>query len=96
MNVKVFRMNTGEEVIFTLINEDEKTIEVENPLVAMPNAQGQIGFGPWSYLQKKDTTLTIDKSYIVYVCDANDEVVENYEKIFDPNKIQTPSKKLIL
>ena len=96
MNVKVFRMNTGEEVIFTLINEDEKTIEVENPLVAMPNAQGQIGFGPWSYLQKKDTTLTIDKSYIVYVCDANDEVVESYEKIFDPNKIQTPSKILIL
>ncbi len=96
MNVKVFRMNTGEEVIFNLINEDEKTIEIENPLVAMPNAQGSIGFGPWSFLQKKDTTLTIDKSFIVYICDANGEVVENYESIFDPNKIQTPSKKLIL
>lgn len=94
MNVKVFRMNTGEEVIFTLINENDDTIEVENPLVAMPNAQGQIGFGPWSYLQKKDTTLTIDKKFIVYICDANDEVVENYEKIFSP--IETPSKKLIL
>ena len=56
MNVKVFRANTGEEVIFTLINEDENTIEVENPLVAMPSAQGQIGFGPWSYLQKEETT----------------------------------------
>jgi len=94
MNVKVFRMNTGEEVIFTLINEDEKTIEVENALVAMPNPQGSIGFGAWSYLQKKDTTLVIDKQFIVYVCDANDEVVENYEKIFSP--IETPSKKLIL
>jgi len=94
MNVKVFRMNTGEEVIFTFINENDDTIEVENPLVAMPNAQGQIGFGPWSYLQKKDTTLTIDKKFIVYICDANDEVVENYEKIFSP--IETPSKKLIL
>ena len=94
MNVKVFRMNTGEEVIFTLINEDEKIIEVENPLVAMPNAQGQIGFGPWSYLQKKNTTPTIDKQFIVYICDANDEVVESYEKIFSP--IETPSKKLIL
>ena len=94
MNVKVFRMNTGEEVIFTLINEDEKTIEVENALVAIPNSQGSIGFGAWSYLQKKNTTLTIDKQFIVYICDANDEVVENYQKIFSP--IETPSKKLIL
>mgnify|MGYP003121274139 FL=1 len=94
MNVKVFRMNTGEEVIFTLINEDEKTIEIENALVAIPNAQGSIGFGAWSMLQKKDTTLTIDKQFIVYVCEANDEVVENYQKIFSP--IETPSKKLIL
>ena len=96
MNVKVMRTNIGEEVIFTLINEDEKTVEIENPLVAMPNAQGQVGFGPWSFLQKKDTTLTIDRNFVVYICDAEDEIVENYEKIFNPDKIQTPSKKLIL
>ena len=96
MNVKVMRTNIGEEVIFTLINEDQSTIEIENPLVAMPNAQGQVGFGPWSFLQKKDTTLTIDRNFVVYICDAEDEIVENYEKIFNPDKIQTPSKKLIL
>ena len=96
MNVKVMRTNIGEEVIFTLINEDEKTVEIENPLVAMPNAQGQVGFGPWSFLQKKNTTLTVDKIFIVSIYEAEDEIVENYEKIFDPNKIQTPSKKLIL
>ena len=90
------RTNIGEEVIFTLINEEQSTIEIENPLVAMPNAQGQVGFGPWSFLQKKDTTLTIDRNFVVYICDAEDEIVENYEKIFNPDKIQTPSKKLIL
>mgnify|MGYP003154722825 FL=1 len=96
MNVKVMRTNIGEEVIFTLINENETTLEIENPLVAMPNAQGQVGFGPWSFLQKKDTTLTIDRNFVVYICDAENEIVENYEKIFNPDKIQTPSKKLIL
>ena len=30
MNVKVMRTNIGEEVIFTLINEDENTLEIEN------------------------------------------------------------------
>ena len=90
------RTNIGEEVIFTLINEDQSTIEIENPLVAMPNAQGQVGFGPWSFLQKKDTTLTVDRSFIVSIYEAEEEIVQNYEKIFNPDKIQTPSKKLIL
>ena len=96
MNVKVMRTNIGEEVIFTLINENETTLEIENPLVAMPNAQGQVGFGPWSFLQKKDTTLTVDRSFIVSIYEAEEEIVQNYEKIFNPDKIQTPSKKLIL
>ncbi len=76
MNVKVMRTNIGEEVIFTLINEDEKTVEIENPLVAMPNAQGQVGFGPWSFLQKKNTTLTVDRTFIVSIYEAEDEIVE--------------------
>ena len=96
MNVKVMRTNIGEEVIFTLINEEQSTIEIENPLVAMPNAQGQVGFGPWSFLQKKDTTLTVDRSFIVSIYEAEEEIVANYEKIFNPDKIQTPSKKLNL
>ena len=94
MNVKVLRMNTGEEVIFTLISEDETSIEVQNPLVALPNAQGQVGFAPWSTLAKEDETIKISKDYVVYVIDTRDEIVENYEKSFSP--IQKPSKKLIL
>ena len=90
------RTNIGEEVIFTLIDEGQETVEIQNPLVAMPNAQGQIGFGPWSFLQKKNTTLTIDRSFVVSIYEAEEEIVENYEKIFNPDKIQTPSKKLIL
>jgi hypothetical protein len=96
MNVKVMRTNIGEEVIFTLIDEGTETIEVENALVAMPNAQGQVGFGPWSFLQKKDTTFTVDRRFIVSIYEAEEGIVENYEKIFNPDKIQTPSKKLIL
>jgi len=94
MKVKVLRMNTGEEVIYTEISEDENTIEVEHPLVAIPNAQGQVGFAPWSTLAKDENTIKVSKDYIVYVIDARDEIVENYKKIFSP--IETPSKKLIL
>ena len=63
-------------------------------LVAMyQTLQGSIGFGAWSYLQKKDTTIAVNKQFVVYVIDANDEVVENYEKIFSP--IQTPSVAIL-
>ncbi len=94
MEVKVLRMNTGEEVIYSEISEDENSIEVEHPLVAIPNAQGQVGFAPWSTLAKDENTIKVSKDYIVYVIDARDEIVENYKKIFSP--IETPSKKLIL
>ena len=94
MNVKVLRMNTGEEVIFNLINSTDEFLEVEHPLVALPNAQGQVGFAPWSTLAKEDETIKVSKEYIVYVIEARDEIVENYEKIFSP--IETPSRKLIL
>ena len=94
MNVKVLRMNTGEEVVFTLVNETDNTIEIENTLVAMPSAQGQIGFGPWAPLVKNDETITIGKDFVVYVEDVQVDVLEQYKKIFSP--IETPSTKLIL
>lgn len=94
MDVKVLRMNTGEEIIYTLISETEDYVEVEHPLVALPNAQGQVGFAPWSTLSKEDSTIKVSKDYIVYQIEARDEIVENYTKIF--SKIETPSKKLIL
>ena len=94
MNVKVLRMNTGEEVVFTLVNETDDTIEIENTLVAMPSPQGQIGFGPWAPLVKNDETITIGKEFVVYVEDVQVDVLEQYKKIFSP--IETPSKKLIL
>tara|TARA_B100000900_G_scaffold371702_1_gene351111 strand:+ start:335 stop:619 length:285 start_codon:yes stop_codon:yes gene_type:complete len=94
MNVKVFRMISGEEVICTLLEENAAYIEVENPLIALPAANGQVGFGPWSVLQKEKTTLKVDKKHMVYMCEAREEIVDNYQKIFSP--IETPSKKLIL
>jgi hypothetical protein len=94
MNVKVLRMNTGEEVVFTMVNETDNTIEIENPLVGVPSAQGQIGFAPWAPLVKNDETITISKEFVVYLENVQVDVLEQYKKIFSP--IETPSTKLIL
>ena len=61
MDIKVLRMNTGEEVIFTLVEETDDYVSVQNPLVAVPSAQGQIGFAPGLFFQKK-TNLSRSKN----------------------------------
>ena len=94
MDVKVLRMNTGEEIIYTLISETEDYIEVEHPLVALPNAQGQVGFAPWSTLAQEDSTIKVSRDYIVYEIEAREEIVDNYIKIF--SKIETPTKKKLI
>ena len=94
MNVKVLRMNTGEDVIFTMVEEKEDSIVANNILVAVNGGQGQIGFGPWAPLVKNGETIEIDRKYIVYIAEPQVEVEEQYSKIF--STIETPSKKLIL
>ena len=94
MNVKVVRMNTGEDIIFNLLEENEKFLKIENVLVAGPSATGSIGFGPWAPLVKDGDPIEINVDYICYMADPQIEVAENYQKIF--SKIETPSKKLIL
>ena len=69
-------------------------IKLNNKIISRRNTVRTYNYGWVRVVQKEETTLTIDKKYIVYICDARDEVVDNYTKIF--STIETPSKKLIL
>ena len=94
MNVKLLRIITGEEVIAELVAEEETSITVKNGLVVMPNANG-VGFAPWAtVISKRKPEIVVDRKFIVYMVECEDNVVEKYESIFSP--IETPSKKLIL
>ena len=95
MNVKLIRMWSGEDVIADLTGDNDDTITVVNPIVAIPAGQGQMGFAPWSPLLKgKGEEIEVKKSYVVYVADTQEEIVDQYSQMF--STIATPSKKLIL
>ena len=96
MNVKLIRMWSGEDVIADLIKENDDSIVIQNPIFAVPQGDGQVGFAPWSPLLKgRDTELDITKKYVVYISDTQDEVVDQNRDMFAP--IATPPrKKLIL
>ena len=94
MTVKLIRMWSGEDVIADIVKETADELVITDPIVAVPsNQQGQIAFAPWSPLVKKDK-LEIVMSYIVYIADPQDEIIEQYKTMF--GKISTPTKKLII
>ena len=95
MNVKLIRMWSGEDVIADLIEENDDSVVISNPIVAIPAGNGQMGFAPWSPLLKdKDETLEVTRMYIVYIADTQDQIEEQYNQMF--SVIQAPSKKLVL
>ena len=94
MTIKLIRMWSGEDVIADVIEENEYTITMENPIVAVPSQQpGQIGFAPWSPLHTKGK-IKITEKYVVYIGEPQEEIVEEYKTMF--GKISTPTKKLII
>ena len=87
-------MWSGEDVIADVIEENEYTITMENPIVAVPSQQpGQIGFAPWSPLHAKGK-ITITEKYAVYIGEPQPEIIEQYKSMYC--KISTPTKKLII
>jgi hypothetical protein len=95
MNVKLIRMWSGEDVLADLVGDLTDSVVLRNPIVAIPAGQGQMGFAPWSPLLKgKDVDLEVTKKYVVYIAEAQEQIVEQYEEMF--SVIKAPSKKLIM
>ena len=48
IDVKLFRITTGEEVVAELVSETDDTVTVQNGLVVLPTNTG-VGFAPWGH-----------------------------------------------
>jgi hypothetical protein len=96
MNVKLIRMSSGEDLIADVINDQERDIiVVENPIVGFPSGEGTLGFAPWSpMLSKSEREIQINRHFIVYIAEADPQIVEQYQKMF--STVITPSKKIIV
>ena len=96
MNVKLIRMWSGEDVIADVISESDNSITLQNPIFAVPQGEGQVGFAPWSPLLKgRDVEIDVTMRYVVYITDTQDDIIDQYKQMYAP--IATPPrKKLIL
>ena len=84
MNIKLIKMQSGEDVVAELLREEGDRLVISNPIVMVPQGQ-QVGFAPWSpFLSEDVKELAIRESYTVYVSEPKEAVIENYKGIFSP------------
>ena len=68
INVKLFRISTGEEVVAELVSETDTSVVMKNGLVVLPTPQGGIGFAPWTPVINKDKPeIEVSKNFVVYI-----------------------------
>jgi len=94
-NTRLVRVSSGEDVICNVISIEEDYVTVSDPIVAVPAGEGQIGFAPWSPLLRENEEVSIQMSHVVYISFANDNIREQYERMFS-SVLTPPEKKIIL
>lgn len=100
MNVKVFRLNSGEEIL-ARFEEKDTTVVLKDAAILVPVGQGQIGLMPWMMYTKAAKGVEIPKSFIAFSVEALEELKTQYDSslnkgIVAPSKGVDPLSKLKL
>ena len=96
IDVKLFRIITGEEVVAELVSETEDTVTVKNGLVVLPSAQN-VGFAPWAtVIDREKPEITVSRNHIVYIAELDSSIKNKYNDIYGSTIVTTEEKKLIL
>lgn len=84
--IKIVRFISGEEILTTIVNQNDKKVLVEKSLsmVYKPSGDGQIsiGFGP--FMPYAEGQVALSTSAISAIADPIEKIVEEYNRIFSP------------
>tara|TARA_Y100000385_G_C13023880_1_gene607491 strand:+ start:177 stop:470 length:294 start_codon:yes stop_codon:yes gene_type:complete len=96
IDVKLFRIITGEEVVAELVSETDDTITLKNGLVVLPTNNG-VGFAPWAtIIDPEEPKITLLKQHVVYNVKVQEDVRQKYNQMFGSKLVTPEEKKLIL
>ena len=97
IDVKLFRIATGEEVVAELVSEDNNFVTLKNGLVVLPGADGRVGFAPWaSVVDRSIPELIIARNHIVYIAEVDPAIKKKYNELYGSKLVTPEEKKLIL
>ena len=93
--IKLIRLTSGEEILCTILQENEVRKFVKDPVLLIPN-EGQIGFVPYLSYCEIDK-LMIKEEHIMFNVRPTDELKEQYKTMLDgTNRIQLNETPKIL
>ena len=92
MNVKIFRLNSGEEIL-SRFEETETHFTLKDPAVLVPMNRGQIGLMPWLVYSKASKGINIPKSFVAFTVDPLDELKEQYDNSLNTGLV-TPTSQI--
>ncbi len=97
IEVKLFRIATGEEVVAELVSEDDNFVTIKNGLVVIPTSTGSVGFAPWaSVIDRTIPELIIAKNHMVYIAEVDPQIKTKYNEVYGSKLVTPGEKKLIL
>ena len=95
MEVKLIRLTSGEDVIAEVIRQDDDSVTIQNGIVGVPSQQGTLTFVAWSpMISKNEKEISISRRFVVYIAEAAEEIVQQYEQMYSP--LVTPEKKKLI
>jgi hypothetical protein len=85
MNVKSFKLTTGEELVAELLHETGMGYVVKNPLVVHvmrgPDGQGSLAFAQWSMIQTSGAQIELyDHAVLCKPAEIIAEVADSYRQ----------------
>jgi len=92
--IVTIKMNTGEEVVAKIKDQDELTITLDRPVVIMISQQG-LAFGAFIPTMESTNGVPINKSAIVAIGPSLDKVSTEYSNAVSPIKT-VPKSPLIV
>ncbi len=90
MNVKVFRLNSGEEIL-SRFEEQDQTWILKDPAILVPMGRGEIGLMPWMMYTKASKGIEIPKSFVAFTIEPLEELKSQYDASLNKGLV-TPSK----
>jgi len=90
MNVKIFRLNSGEEIL-SRFEEQDSGYTLKDPAILVPMREGQIGLMPWMMYSKASKGVFVPKTFIAFTVDPLEELKTQYDSSLNKG-IVTPSQ----
>ncbi len=101
-DIKLVKLTSGEEIITTVTGENATHVFIGTETLAAilqpPQRQGDrmsFAFLPWGTLTVEGEPIQLQRSAIIYVANASDEIAEHYKRAFSKLALPTGGLSIV-